>query len=351
MTHQLLPTHGGRVCHQQSLDRQRQIGRRYPSHASVLPSLTRTLAPLGLPAPHNCHSMIQIQCRAGAPAASGSRAPAAKRYPAEQVAHKRPRQTDAGSFAPIRRPRTVPDYDVYTGSAQPWDLPTGLAVTWLGTSSGAPTRDRNISCTVVRYPESLCLVDTGEGTFRQLQSTGLDPAQVGFCLLQLQTQQLQGTVATFMQLAHDPLWIIQQNKILQQAMLVRGWPCSEVSKQLVLVVEAACGGRCSGCASTTCDFLTSGLHCMFKSPLVWAYEEVLAPRKSSVGQLCGVFPWLRTQSGFLPENLHSNVGTVQVHGNQAEFVSPLYLACRLTPSSSPISMEIIALALGECLWL
>eukprot|EP00775_Hariotina_reticulata_P010906 gene10906-11060_t len=66
-----------------------------------------------------------------------------------------------------------------SGSNQDWSLPTGLAVTWLGTSSGAPSRDRNISCTVVRVPGALYPVDCGEGSHRQAHLTGLQLEQLG----------------------------------------------------------------------------------------------------------------------------------------------------------------------------
>uniref|UniRef100_A0A7S3RAJ1 Metallo-beta-lactamase domain-containing protein n=1 Tax=Dunaliella tertiolecta TaxID=3047 RepID=A0A7S3RAJ1_DUNTE len=53
-------------------------------------------------------------------------------------------------------------------------LKTGLAVTWLGTSSGTPTIDRNVSCTVVRTPNHTYLIDCGEGTHRQLPTINFD---------------------------------------------------------------------------------------------------------------------------------------------------------------------------------
>lgn len=52
-------------------------------------------------------------------------------------------------------------------------------MTWLGTSSGAPTLVRNVSCTLVRMPQRVFLVDCGEGTHRQLLQTGIDLNQVG----------------------------------------------------------------------------------------------------------------------------------------------------------------------------
>ena len=48
-------------------------------------------------------------------------------------------------------------------------LLAGLAVTWLGTSSGAPTLKRNVSCIAVRLPSSTFLVDCGEGSCRQVR--------------------------------------------------------------------------------------------------------------------------------------------------------------------------------------
>jgi hypothetical protein len=51
-------------------------------------------------------------------------------------------------------------------------------VTWLGTSSGTPTRDRNISCTLVRLPGAMYMVDCGEGSHRQARCTGLQLEQV-----------------------------------------------------------------------------------------------------------------------------------------------------------------------------
>lgn len=64
------------------------------------------------------------------------------------------------------------------GSEQDWSLPTGLAVTWLGTSSGTPSRERNISCTLVRMPQSVFMVDCGEGSHRQAALTGVALEQV-----------------------------------------------------------------------------------------------------------------------------------------------------------------------------
>ncbi|KAK9833694.1 hypothetical protein WJX74_002985 [Apatococcus lobatus] len=55
---------------------------------------------------------------------------------------------------------------------------TGMAVTWLGTSSGNPTIHRNVSCAVLRLPYSAFLVDCGEGTAKQILRAGLDAARI-----------------------------------------------------------------------------------------------------------------------------------------------------------------------------
>lgn len=50
------------------------------------------------------------------------------------------------------------------------DNSTGLDLTWLGTSSGAPTQSRNVSCVVLRMRDGpLWIVDCGEGTARQFR--------------------------------------------------------------------------------------------------------------------------------------------------------------------------------------
>lgn len=46
----------------------------------------------------------------------------------------------------------------------------GLALTWLGTNSGTPTLERNVSCTLVRVSGVVQMVDCGEGTARQLMT-------------------------------------------------------------------------------------------------------------------------------------------------------------------------------------
>eukprot|EP00798_Chlamydomonas_sp_ICE-L_P015353 gene15353-21440_t len=61
-------------------------------------------------------------------------------------------------------------------SKEDQELGTGLAVTWLGTSSSCPMHGRNVSCTLVRMPEAMYIVDCGEGSQRQIKTAGLDVA-------------------------------------------------------------------------------------------------------------------------------------------------------------------------------
>eukprot|EP00884_Botryococcus_braunii_P012212 jgi/Botrbrau1/20992/Bobra.0144s0011.1 len=55
---------------------------------------------------------------------------------------------------------------------------TGMAVTWLGTSSGAPTPRRNVSCILLRLPSQTIMVDCGEGSSVQYSKAGLNPKAV-----------------------------------------------------------------------------------------------------------------------------------------------------------------------------
>lgn len=53
-----------------------------------------------------------------------------------------------------------------------------LTVTWLGTSSGTPTRDRNVSCLVVEVAGRLILLDAGEGAQISLRKLGFSLASI-----------------------------------------------------------------------------------------------------------------------------------------------------------------------------
>ena len=57
-------------------------------------------------------------------------------------------------------------------------VPTGLAVQWLGTSSGAPTAQRNVSSILLLQQHRVLMVDCGEGTVNQLAAAGIDPILV-----------------------------------------------------------------------------------------------------------------------------------------------------------------------------
>lgn len=87
------------------------------------------------------------------------------------------RQLRSSSDRPYRRPQG-PYEGVIPPEEQTWDLPTDMGVTWLGTSSGCPTVQRNISCTLLRLPDAIYMVDCGEGSHRQLQRTKIPLEQV-----------------------------------------------------------------------------------------------------------------------------------------------------------------------------
>ncbi len=64
------------------------------------------------------------------------------------------------------------------------EVPTGLAVQWLGTSSGAPTQHRNVSSIMLLRRRAAFMVDVGEGTINQLAAAGVDPILVkGYAVL------------------------------------------------------------------------------------------------------------------------------------------------------------------------
>jgi ribonuclease Z len=53
-----------------------------------------------------------------------------------------------------------------------------VKVQWLGTSSGAPTSRRNVSCIALRHLDRIFLVDCGEGTRNQLRAASLNTALI-----------------------------------------------------------------------------------------------------------------------------------------------------------------------------
>jgi len=57
-------------------------------------------------------------------------------------------------------------------------LETGLAVTWLGTSSGSPTLSRNVSSILVRVPNKTFVFDAGEGTQMQIIRSEVFPSTI-----------------------------------------------------------------------------------------------------------------------------------------------------------------------------
>ena len=55
---------------------------------------------------------------------------------------------------------------------------TGLEITWLGTSSGAPTFSRNVSATAVRTKDEVWLFDCGEATQHQMLRCGVKLSKI-----------------------------------------------------------------------------------------------------------------------------------------------------------------------------
>ena len=84
--------------------------------------------------------------------------------------------TTATTTTTINNNSSVPD-EVISNSIRARNNETGMDLTWLGTSSGSPTVNRNVSCCVLRLPLEtdlgLWLFDCGEGTARQLRDQRL----------------------------------------------------------------------------------------------------------------------------------------------------------------------------------
>ncbi len=54
-----------------------------------------------------------------------------------------------------------------------WELDSKMKITFLGTASMQPTKERNLSATLVSYKSENILIDCGEGTQRQMMIKGL----------------------------------------------------------------------------------------------------------------------------------------------------------------------------------
>ena len=66
------------------------------------------------------------------------------------------------------------------------DVMKSISVSWLGTSSSVPTRERNVSCTVVEAADGFYLVDCGEGSAVQLIRAQVDLRRVkAICITHL----------------------------------------------------------------------------------------------------------------------------------------------------------------------
>lgn len=90
------------------------------------------------------------------------------------------------SASPLEKKKNNSSSNGTTSSSAPSinDVSSTLAdetfhVTWLGTSSGAPTSRRNVSSMALSLnSETVVLVDCGEGTRNQLRSAQIDPATI-----------------------------------------------------------------------------------------------------------------------------------------------------------------------------
>ncbi len=91
--------------------------------------------------------------------------------------------TRASFTTPTPAPRTTPPLPSRRSHHTAIDpsTSTGMAITWLGTSSGAPSGKRNVSCIALRLPGATYLVDCGEGTFNQLQRAQVDLTTIRGC--------------------------------------------------------------------------------------------------------------------------------------------------------------------------
>lgn len=92
-----------------------------------------------------------------------------------QVAAKKVRGKAERTSSTLKSSATPKPSENLASTAEPKDI----RITWLGTSSGAPTNRRNVSCIAVRYGhDRVFLVDSGEGTRNQMRNASIDPALV-----------------------------------------------------------------------------------------------------------------------------------------------------------------------------
>lgn len=92
---------------------------------------------------------------------------------------RRERMKKPGKYLHRPPPRELPslteDIDL---DQKTTGLDTGLAVTWLGTSSGSPTLSRNVSSILVRVPDKTFVFDAGEGTQMQIIKSKVFPSTI-----------------------------------------------------------------------------------------------------------------------------------------------------------------------------
>jgi ribonuclease Z len=88
-----------------------------------------------------------------------------------------PNTSDGSSSATSSYPTTTPKADSQSGLSSS-NNNAEVKVQWLGTSSGAPTSRRNVSCIALRHLDRIFLVDCGEGTRNQLRAACLNTALI-----------------------------------------------------------------------------------------------------------------------------------------------------------------------------
>lgn len=129
-------------------------------------------APGNVAAPAVAVAPAAAAADANAPAAAAAAVAAAVQAGAPEAAVPvRRRALPAAFQQQQRRQQPAPECHV----------PTGLAVQWLGTSSGAPTQHRNVSSILLLRRTAALMVDCGEGTINQLAAAGVDPILVKGC--------------------------------------------------------------------------------------------------------------------------------------------------------------------------
>ena len=103
----------------------------------------------------------------------------ASNHPSSQSSRSSMVSSSSSSFSSRNKLPHSPSSSSSSPQSSFHTTPDDIKVQWLGTSSGAPTSRRNVSCIAVRYGEDrVFLVDSGEGTRNQMRIANIDPALV-----------------------------------------------------------------------------------------------------------------------------------------------------------------------------